>query len=887
MGFFFEEEKRKKSEKGPRAKKQNLSKIPLSLLREQGCKVCSLRDAGSKSQGINPSGDTTPLVYVLGEMPSAGDVRAGKHFKGEIGSTLRKSMKVSFPDLFPSKKDLHKTEGIRFNYCVKCPTTGNAAPTTSEILCCRKSIEEDIEKTKPFAIIGLGPIALKWAINVNGIDMWRGRKIPIKVGNHHCWYFPIQTPALLKKKANARYKNEFEKAFDMDLQKAADFIMDEDSPEAIVYDKDYEKGITLYHGKYSSEVEKIREELEKMKYLDSVGIDIETDRLKPYGAKDAKILTIAIGTFDHTIAFPVDHPKAWLKDSDRKEIRKILYEFLLTCRAYKAAHNTKFELIWFLHSYDEKVLRSGRWADTMAQGYTIDNRTTKHNGMLSLNILCLLHFGFQLKPLSNINVKDLLSAKLEDVLRYNALDTKWTHKLFENQDALIEDSQRWTYDHLVRAAVTLAVTESAGVVIDHDQIGEFAETYGDKVEDIQKELATFKSVKEYNKKYGNFNPASPDDVVRLFKNILGLKAIKGTSGDENGFGTDNIALKAFGDKGHDEAPAILEYRENAKLLSTYIDPLFVEDKKYVVFPDGMLHADYNHLFTSTGRTSSENPNMQNFPKRKNKEIRSMIVPSGDDYMACIDYGQLEARIIAMASQDKVFCEAIENDLDVHMDWAEIALKYHPQCAGVNHRSDLDAKDMLDFRGRIKNELVFPMFFGSSIFTVARSLGMPDDKAQKMGKQFWDMFKGVKKWQAKVQKFYDKHGYVETLTGARRQGPLGYNEMINAPIQGTGSFVVNDGMNRLSQYAYDEGKSQFVARMNIHDDLTFYLPGETLEEDLLTISEKMTCTTFDFCCVPLAVEIEVGENWAETEAVATYTTNDFRKEVEKRKRRKRR
>ncbi len=873
MGLFFADHKNKKVTK--KAKKQDLSKIPQNLLRDQGCKVCSLN--GGNGAVIPAGGDSDPLVYVLGEMPGPRETQTGIHFRGDSGTTFRKALREAAPDLFTSKRDLTQTESVRFNYCVQCPTDKHRQPKESEIECCHKSIEKDIEKTKPFAIIGLGPIALKWVIGYNNIDEWRGRRIPIKVGSHTCWYFPVQTPALLKKKKNTKFKNEYEKAFDLDLQKAADFILDEDSPEAKVYIKDFDKGVTIYDGSKTSQLKQIEEFLEKMKFVDSTSIDTETDRLKPFGVKDAKIITISIGTFDKTLAFPIDHPKGWKTEKDRKKVKELVNDFMMTARGVKAPHNLKFEAIWFNYYYGQRPIRSGEWGDTMAQAYTIDNRTKKerNKGMLGVGVLTLLHFGFNLKKLTDIKIKDLLSEPLDKVLRYNAMDTKWTHKLYVAQDAILEDSQRWTYEHLCRTGISFAITESMGVPVDLDVVEDFRVDFEKKLIKINKSIAKLKSIKKFGKKYGEFNPGSPDHVVLLFKEVLQLRSVKGTKEDKDGFSTDNEVLKKFSEKGHAEADLILQFREIAKLKSTYIDPVQPEGKaSKILFPDGMFHADYNHLFTSTGRSSSENPNMQNYPKRKNKEIRRMVVPPPGCLVMPVDYGQLEARIIAMASKDKAFCEAVRNNYDIHTDWAKRIIKLHPPCAGVNRESEVDAKMLKEFRGRTKNEWVFPLFFGASTFMVSASLGLPMEKAERLVKEFWKEFPGVKKWQAKLQKFYDEHGYVETLTGARRQGPLSYNEMINAPIQGTGSYVVNDGMNRLSLHAYETNQLQFQARMNIHDDLTFFLPEESLEDDLLVIAEMMCCSDFKFMIVPLAVEVEGGENWADTEKIMEMDTTDF-------------
>ena len=130
MGFFFTEEKKKKANKKP--KRQDLSRVPKGLLREQGCKVCALNRDGAGAI-VPPSGDKLPVVYVLGEMPGPREVQTGIHFKGETGSVLRRSLRDAFPEFFQSKRDLTKTESIRFNYCVQCPTPKHIQTKTNDL----------------------------------------------------------------------------------------------------------------------------------------------------------------------------------------------------------------------------------------------------------------------------------------------------------------------------------------------------------------------------------------------------------------------------------------------------------------------------------------------------------------------------------------------------------------------------------------------------------------------------------------------------------------------------------------------------------------------------------------------------------------------------------
>lgn len=254
--------------------------------------------------------------------------------------------------------------------------------------------------------------------------------------------------------------------------------------------------------------------------------------------------------------------------------------------------------------------------------------------------------------------------------------------------------------------------------------------------------------------------------------------------------------------------------------------------------------------------AKDKANFQNFP---NHEVRSIIVPPKDHLMVSFDYAQLEARLIAMASKDKTFCEAIWKDIDTHKYWARELAKKWPKIA---KKIDVD----YDLRKDMKNGFVFASFYGASTKSIMAHyktlFNVPEEVIITLHEEFWDMYTGVAEWQQSLLKFYAEHGYIVSLTGRRRRAPLKKNEIINFPIQSTASFdICIMAGDRLSLLAYKFQKPQYQYRIQIHDDLTFYLPIATLEEDIEFIAKQMVDpTTYDFINVPLEVEYSVGENW---------------------------
>lgn len=270
-------------------------------------------------------------------------------------------------------------------------------------------------------------------------------------------------------------------------------------------------------------------------------------------------------------------------------------------------------------------------------------------------------------------------------------------------------------------------------------------------------------------------------------------------------------------------------------------------------------------------------NIQNWPKKNNSYIRRQIKAPKGHLMVCVDFGQIQARNIAMLSKDKRFVEALFKDYDIHMVWTKKVINAYPEVVNlksINTWQDLEEIKLSKFRDKIKNKLVFPWFFLSSYKSTARDLSVPINVMENIYNEFWEYFEGVRKWQKTVIAHYKKYGYVEDLLGRRRHAPINYTELSNTPVQGMEVAIVSDTMNELSRTSYMLNKPQIQPIMNQHDDLPFYIPNETLEEDIELIAKIMVKPRFDWINVPLTVEISVGRNWNDQEKICTMDTRDF-------------
>lgn len=290
--------------------------------------------------------------------------------------------------------------------------------------------------------------------------------------------------------------------------------------------------------------------------------------------------------------------------------------------------------------------------------------------------------------------------------------------------------------------------------------------------------------------------------------------------------------------------------------------------------------------------SSTEPNLQNMPMRTHPEIRSMVTAmgkaitgidrdkvraeslQGEMMIVSADYGQIEARVIGMASEDEFLCKSLFENYDVHFEWAQRIATRVPRLVGG--KAGLKDKDeMKKFRSVVKNKWTFPAFYLAQLSSIEKNLGCEENELRREFDDFWQQFAGVHAWQKRLLKFYKEHGYVECLTGRRRHGPMTPNMVVNSPIQGTASDIVVDGMLRLSKTAVLTDRMYLHPRLNVHDDLTFYMPVKNLDQSIDIMAEHMLMCPFVFINVPLTVEVKVGHNWHEMTEIATLRSEDYK------------
>lgn len=874
IGFFYTDAKQDKPKRSLAPANARLEDIPVRLLREQSCAVCPRdKDTTLKSPKMRPEGPQRAPVYLLGASPSEADDRDDVHWNDAFGRAIYDKFGRNFMDNY-----------VRSNYTVQCRGEDHVAATE----CCRNRIVQDIEETKPNIVVTIGDDAFKWATGMSsGVLNMRGQLFATRFGSHVCWVFPIIFPNYAASKSNFR-SSRFELSVTHDVRYVKNNW--DRLPVPHVYD-DFDKGIEQIAGDQPGDIQRLEKALRQVAQYKRGAIDLETNGLRPYMLRHAHILTAAVGTFEHTVAFPLrissaGHPEGWGTTLREQQAMELFAEYLQFSGA-KCAHNLAFEMEWLAHEFGEELLRRTEWDDTMAMAYVMDGRP----GTKSLDVQTRMHFGFQLKDQSPVNVKLdqwWLKYKLSVILRYNGMDTKWTDKLHTVYDIFMDAAARDVYEQRIRLAPSLVAMEVPGLLLDMDYTRKLDGEMRARMQETEAKIAQCKEVKEYERKFGRFSPTNEDHVLKLMHKML--ERAECEREDREGhvsLTTDAEALAAIPSHEVPSAPLILEHREVSKLHGTYVAPALA--KKWVC-RDGKVRSKYSSLTAITGRLSSEDTNQQNWPKRKHKYVRGMIYAGKGRWLVPVDYGQIEFRVVGMCSRDKNLIKHCWTGYDVHKYWAQRMIKLHPEvqdyireefAEGINamrkqqgKEFNEDAAILKTLRQEAKNKWVFPQFFGASPRSCAIGLHIPEDVGFELAGEFWDEYPGVKQWQEGLVKFHEKHFYVETLGGHKRRGIMTLNELINHPIQGTAAEIVQEAQMALSERAYLDQDPELQPVMNVHDDLTFDISDETLEAKVDIIVREMCTPRFDYINVPLIVEVSAGERWDRCEELHVYRSDEL-------------
>jgi DNA polymerase-1 len=392
----------------------------------------------------------------------------------------------------------------------------------------------------------------------------------------------------------------------------------------------------------------------------------------------------------------------------------------------------------------------------------------------------------------------------------------------------------------------LADMERAGVKIDTYRMGEITARLAERVAELE--------AKAYELAGEEFMLGSTQQVARVLFETLGLTA--GRKG-KTGYSTDARVLRAIRDE-HELVPVVEEWRELSKLLNTYLGPLpaLIDERT------GRLHTTINQTVASTGRLSTTSPNLQSIPIRTElgREIRSAFIAEEGAKLLSADYSQIELRILAHVSGEPKLREAFARGEDIHRATAAEVLGVPPAELTTGQRS-------------IAKMINFGIVYGISAFGLSENLEIPRDQAQQYIDAYLARFPHVQDFIARTIEQATADGYVTSLLGRRRPVPeiragnrqtrsLGERLAVNFVMQGSNADIIKVAMIRIHDRLRAEGRGARLV-LQVHDELLLEVPDAEVSAVKELVRSEL-CGAFDLD-PPLAVDVGVGENWAEAKS----------------------
>ncbi len=583
--------------------------------------------------------------------------------------------------------------------------------------------------------------------------------------------------------------------------------------------------------------------------IDLFVFDTETNSLNVY---DVKLAGVSFATKTNEAFFVPINPFVFSESlfarnlSDRisiDEFTEIFKPVFENNNSKKVCQNGK---------YDIAVLKTNGinvenfYFDTMLASYIIDPDQKHGMDALSEKYLSYSPIPFSKLMGKNKDADLIFDADLNELSTYACEDADITFRLFEVFQKMLSEKKLETISKEIEfpLVTVLEKMERAGINLNVSALNKFSKLLQTSMDSYTKEI--------YEHAGEVFNINSPKQLQVILFEKLNLPPTKKT---KTGFSTDASSLVALKGK----SPIIdflLEYRQAAKLKSTYADAL----PKLINPKTKRVHTSFNQTVASTGRLSSLNPNLQNIPIRTDlgKKIREAFIPRDENHvLLSSDYSQIELRIMASICEDETLMEAFKNGEDIHKSTAALVFAV-PQ------------KEVTSDMRRKAKEVNFGILYGIGVFGLANRLGISRGNAKEIIDTYFSNFSNVKKFIDDSVNFAREHEYAVTLLGRRRylkninsknrvMKQFEERVAVNMPIQGTAADMIKLAMIRVqTELEKINAKTKMV--LQVHDELVFDVPKDELEIVKPIIRKNMEEAFL--LKVPTIVDIGVGDNWLE-------------------------
>ncbi len=611
------------------------------------------------------------------------------------------------------------------------------------------------------------------------------------------------------------------------------------------------KRLSTEHYQTVTTVEQLSVLLDSLKQSPYVAIDTETTSTKPQQTDLVGIsLCWAPG---HAAYLPVLSPDPSSHLSLEQIVSK-LAPLMVDPQLKWIGQHIKFDAI-VLRTHGMQL--ANIHFDTMVADYLLDAGGRNHDlgdiarrwlGVDSIPIASLIGTGKTQITMDRV--------PLEKIATYAAEDVDIPIRLYPEMQARLsaEGLEHVMHDLELPLVQVLVRMECLGVRVDTKRLGVLREDFQARVDSLYEQIMEIAGEK--------FNPDSPKQLSSILFDKFKLRVVKKT---KTGISTDAEVLEELA--GEHPLPAkILEYRQMAKLLSTYVVAL----PELINPRTGRIHTSYRQDIAATGRLSSVEPNLQNIPIRtsEGRSIRSAFVPGIDGWrFMTADYSQIELRVLAHCCGDENLCDAFERNIDIH---AAVAAQVH----GVG------IEQVTSSMRRSAKAVSFGILYGQSPFGLAKALGISRGEAGEFIDQYFAKYPKVREFIAQTLIDCRRKGFVNTLSGRKRilKGIRDFETLdenkkkqllepermaINTVIQGTAADMIKMAMIAVDR-RLQETKLQANMLLQIHDELVFEVAPQQVDAVAKMVRDEMS--TVMPLKVPIQVDVKVGNNWAECEPV---------------------
>jgi len=550
--------------------------------------------------------------------------------------------------------------------------------------------------------------------------------------------------------------------------------------------------------------------------------------------------------------FSAPEPPSQIKQIPYDTAIEALRGLLADEAVLKIGHNLKYDM----HILSQP--RNGGLAvypvdDTMCLSYVLDAGRTERHGLdhLALNLLQVQTIKYE--DLCGKGAKQISFAEVppEAASAYASEDADICLRLWMMyRPRLAREGVSSVYERLERPLIPiLAEMEKTGIVVDDNILRRLSNDFATRIVELEAII--------HEQAGSSFNIASPKQLGEILFDQMGLEG--GKKSKTGAWSTGADVLEDLAANGVAIAQSVLDYRQLAKLKSTYTDALMKS-----INPDsGRVHTSYSMVGASTGRLSSSDPNLQNIPIRthEGRQIRTAFVARKGYKLISADYSQIELRLVAHVAGEESMIAAFHKGVDIHA-----------QTAAEVFNVPLETMDA-ETRRRAK-AINFGIIYGISGFGLARQLSIPQGEARDYIKAYFERFPGIRAYMDEAKQFAKVNHYVETLFGRRIHIPqiedknqavraFAERQAINAPIQGSAADIIKRAMIRLPAALRVENIDADML-LQVHDELIFEVPEDQTDKAVAAITRIMEEAAAPVLSlkVPLVAEAGIADSWAE-------------------------